>query len=53
MQIYASVAEADIGHLNLGTPVTFTVDAFQDREFRGVVGQVRLNPTILQNVSVL
>ena len=50
MQIYTSVAEADIGHLNLGTPVTFTVDAFQDREFRGVVGQVRLNPTILQNV---
>jgi HlyD family secretion protein len=50
MQIYTSVAEADIGHLNSGTPVIFTVDAFQNREFSGVVGQVRLNPTILQNV---
>ncbi|HET7061797.1 MAG TPA: efflux RND transporter periplasmic adaptor subunit [Nitrosospira sp.] len=50
MQIDTSVAEADIGHLQLGQPVTFTVDAFQDREFTGVVEQVRLNPTIQQNV---
>ncbi len=50
MQIYASVAEADIGHLHIGQMVNFTVDAFQDREFSGKVEQVRLNPAIQQNV---
>jgi HlyD family secretion protein len=50
MQIDTSVAEADIGHLRLGQTVAFTVDAFQEREFSGTVQQVRLNPTIQQNV---
>lgn len=50
MQIYASVAEADIGHLHIGQTVNFSVDAFQEREFTGTVEQVRLNPTIQQNV---
>ncbi len=50
MQIDTSVAEADIGHLHLGQAVNFSVDAFQDREFTGTVEQVRLNPTIQQNV---
>lgn len=50
MQIDTSVAEADIGHLHLGQTVNFSVDAFQDREFTGKVEQVRLNPTIQQNV---
>jgi HlyD family secretion protein len=50
MQIDTSVAEADIGQLHLGQVVNFTVDAFQEREFTGTVKQVRLNPTIQQNV---
>lgn len=50
MQIDTSVAEADIGQLHLGQMVRFTVDAFQEREFAGTVEQVRLNPTIQQNV---
>lgn len=50
MQIDTSVAEADIGQLHLGQPVSFTVDAFQEREFTGTVKQVRLNPTIQHNV---
>ena len=50
MQIDTSVAEADIGQLHLGQTVHFTVDAFQEREFVGTVEQVRLNPTIQQNV---
>lgn len=50
MQIDTSVAEADIGQLHLGQTVHFTVDAFPEREFTGKVGQVRLNPTIQQNV---
>jgi HlyD family secretion protein len=50
MQIDTSVAEADIGQLHLDQTVHFTVDAFQEREFSGVVKQLRLNPTIQQNV---
>lgn len=50
MQIETSVAEADIGNLKIGLPVRFTVDAFSDRPFEGRVKQVRLNPTVQQNV---
>lgn len=50
MQIETSVAEADIGNLNIGLPVRFSVDAFADRQFSGKVKQVRLNPTVQQNV---
>ncbi len=50
MQIETSVAEADIGNLNIGLPVRFSVDAFADRQFAGKVKQVRLNPTVQQNV---
>lgn len=50
MQIETSVAEADIGNLKIGLPVRFTVDAFLDKQFEGRVKQVRLNPSIQQNV---
>lgn len=50
MQIDTSVAEADIGGLRVGMPVSFTVDAFAGREYRGSVRQIRLNPKIEQNV---
>jgi len=48
--VWISVNEADIGSIYPGQPVTFTVDAFPNREFRGVVGKVRLNATMTQNV---
>ncbi len=50
MQVWASVNEADIGELKVGTPVSFTVDAFPKDEFRGEVVQVRLNAKMTQNV---
>lgn len=50
MQINISVAEADIGQLHIGQLINFTVDAFQQRKFSGTVKQVRLNPTIQENV---
>lgn len=50
MQINISVAEADIGLLHMGQQINFTVDAFPERKYTGVVEQVRLNPTILENV---
>lgn len=50
MQINISVAEADIGQLHIGQFINFTVDAFQQRKFTGTVKQIRLNPTIQENV---
>ncbi len=50
MQIDSSYAEADIGKIRVGQPANFRVDAFPERSFRGVVRQVRLNPTMQQNV---
>jgi len=50
MQIDSSYAEADIGSLQVGQSVVFRVDAFPNRSFNGVVRQVRLNPTTVQNV---
>lgn len=50
MQINISVAEADIGLLRIDQPINFTVDAYQNSTFNGTVKQVRLNPTIQENV---
>ncbi|MDR1012627.1 MAG: efflux RND transporter periplasmic adaptor subunit [Coxiellaceae bacterium] len=50
MQIDSSFAEADIGSILPGQEVTFTVDAFPNRNFDGVVKQIRLIPAIQQNV---
>lgn len=50
MQIKAAVAEADIGNIEVGQDVTFTVDAFPNRQFRGRVEQMRNLPTTTQNV---
>jgi HlyD family secretion protein len=50
MQIDAAVAEADIGTVEVGQKVDFTVDAFPRRTFHGDVVQVRNAPTTVQNV---
>lgn len=50
MQIWASVNEADIGHIEPGKPVTFNVDKLPGRDFHGVVGKVRMNAQTTQNV---
>ncbi|MGE0713750.1 MAG: efflux RND transporter periplasmic adaptor subunit [Planctomycetota bacterium] len=50
VRILTSVDEADIGHVQSGNPVTFTVDAHPDRVFEGTVEEVRLAATVLQNV---
>ena len=50
MQIDTSYAEADVGAIHVGQPASFRVDAFPNRSFKGVVKQVRLNPTTQQNV---
>jgi HlyD family secretion protein len=50
MRVKASVDEADVGQVRDGEDVTFRVDAYPEREFQGRVEQVRLNPTVDQNV---
>ncbi|MBE6370840.1 MAG: HlyD family efflux transporter periplasmic adaptor subunit [Lentisphaerae bacterium] len=50
MQVWVSVNEADVGQIKVGLPVQFTVDAFQNRMFKGTVRKVRLNATMSQNV---
>ena len=50
MQIDANVAEADVGGIESGQQVEFTVDAFPYRTFRGKVTQVRNSPVTVQNV---
>jgi HlyD family secretion protein len=50
MQVQASIDEADIGKIQVGEDVTFTVEAYTDQVFNGKVRQVRLQPTVLQNV---
>ncbi|MEW5892607.1 MAG: efflux RND transporter periplasmic adaptor subunit [Pseudomonadota bacterium] len=50
MQIDTSVAEADIGKVQIGQVARFTVDTFMEREFEARVKQIRLNPTVQQNV---
>ncbi|MBI5562177.1 MAG: efflux RND transporter periplasmic adaptor subunit [Deltaproteobacteria bacterium] len=50
MQIDASVAEADIGKIEPGLPVEFTVDAYPGQTFKGGVSEVRNSPIVVQNV---
>ncbi|HET6246807.1 MAG TPA: efflux RND transporter periplasmic adaptor subunit [Tepidisphaeraceae bacterium] len=50
IQVLVSVNEADIGNVYEGQPVTFTVPAHPGRTFKGLVGKVRLNATMTQNV---
>lgn len=50
MQIDVTVDEADVGQVKVGQQAAFTVDAYPDAKFSGTVVQIRLNPTIVQNV---
>ena len=50
MQIEASVDESDIGTVKEGQKARFTVQAYPDDAFEGVVRQIRLKPLTVQNV---
>jgi HlyD family secretion protein len=50
MRVQAAVDEADIGRVKEGQTATFTVDAYPEETFTGRVEQVRLQPTLTQNV---
>lgn len=50
MEVHSNVDEADVGNVWEGQEVTFTVDAFPARRFRGKVYQVRHAPVNVQGV---
>ena len=50
MQVEASVDEADIGQVQIGQRVNFTVDAYTYETFEGTVNQIRMKPTTTSNV---
>lgn len=50
MQVLADIDEADVGQLSPESVVTFTVDAFPRETFPGRISQIRLAPTVVQNV---
>jgi HlyD family secretion protein len=50
MRVIADIDEADIGGVQEGQRVTFTVDAYPEDKFEGKVTQVRQQPTTESNV---
>jgi len=50
MYVYAKTDEGDVGQIRPGHAADFQVDAFPKEVFHGVVSQVRMNATIVQNV---
>jgi HlyD family secretion protein len=50
MQIQTTVDESDIGRVSIGQQAAFTVDAYAEDNFSGVVSQIRLAPQSIQNV---
>jgi len=50
MQVVANIDEADVGQVKEGQKVSFTVDAYPDQEFKGIVKQVRTEPVTQSNV---
>ncbi len=50
MQLYAKTDESDVGRFKTGQQVTFKVDAFPKETFTGIVNEIRMNATTVQNV---
>jgi len=50
MEIEASVDESDIGMVEKGQQVSFTVQSYPDGIFYGTVSQIQMNPTETSNV---
>ncbi len=50
MQVYAKTDESDVGQIRPRQKVAFKVDAYPRDTFTGMVSQVRMNSTVVQNV---
>ena len=51
MQIYLKVDESDIGQIKLGQTVNFTVDAYPDKTFSGIITLISRSATTTSNVN--
>jgi len=51
MQVNASIDESDVGRIRPDQTVTFRVDAYPGQQFEGTVGQIRLQPKVVSNVT--
>ena len=50
MEVEASIDEADVGQAAVGQKADFTVDAFPERVFHGVLSKIYYAPVTVQNV---
>ncbi len=50
MEIKTQVDESDIGLIEVGQEVRFSVQAYPEEKFLGVIKQIRLQPQTIQNV---
>jgi HlyD family secretion protein len=50
MQVIANIDQADIGLVEQAKSASFSVDAFPGKDFKGTIGEMRLNPVNVQNV---
>lgn len=50
MQVDTSISESDVANVHAGDKARFTVEAYPDKTFEGVVSQVRQAPQTVQNV---
>jgi HlyD family secretion protein len=50
MEVDTNTSEGDMGGVKVGDAASFTVDAFPQRVFHGIVSQVRQSPQTVQNV---
>lgn len=50
MEILLAVDESDVGALEVAQPASFSVAAHGERRFDGTVRQIRLQPTVVQDV---
>jgi HlyD family secretion protein len=50
MKVAAAIDEADIGQVKVGQRAYFTVESYPDKQFKGVVSEVQLNPVVTNNV---
>jgi HlyD family secretion protein len=50
MKVIVSVDEADIGEVKENQKVTFNVDAYPNRQFHGIITQLRLNSQMVNGV---
>jgi HlyD family secretion protein len=50
MQVLTNIDEADVGGIKVAQTASFSVDAYADQTFKGVVSQIRLSTQTVQNV---